>query len=48
LEAAENARIQPALASRLFLTWRWVTEIERPDARVIGADPRPGKLVMIA
>ena len=38
MEAAENAYIQPALASRLFLICRWA-EIERPDARVIGADP---------
>ena len=39
MEAAKNAHIQPALARRLFLICRWVTEIERPDARVIGADP---------
>ena len=32
----ENAHIQPTLASRLFLMWRWVMEIERPEARVMG------------
>jgi hypothetical protein len=37
-----NAHIQPTLASRLFLIWRWVIEIERPDARVTGADPGVG------
>jgi len=36
---AEKAHIQPTLARRLFLMWRWVTEIERPEARVMGADP---------
>lgn len=30
---------QPTLANRLLLMWRWVTEIERPEARVMGADP---------
>jgi len=39
LEAAVKAHIQPTLANRLFLIWRWVMEIERPEARVIGADP---------
>ena len=34
-----KAHIQPTLASRLFLIWRWVMEIERPEARVMGADP---------
>jgi hypothetical protein len=27
------------LASRLFLMWRCVMEIDRPEARVIGAQP---------
>jgi hypothetical protein len=33
-----EAQAQPA-ARRSFLTRRWVTEIERPEARVMGADP---------
>ena len=39
MEEAENAHIQPTLASRLFLMRRWVTDNERPQARVTGADP---------
>jgi hypothetical protein len=39
LVAAVKAHIQPTLASRLFLMWRWVMDIDRPDARVMGADP---------
>jgi len=39
LEAAEKAHIQPTLASRLFLIWRCVTDNERPEAWVMGADP---------
>ena len=30
---------QPTLASRKFLMRRWVMVIERPEARVTGADP---------
>ena len=39
VDAAEKAHIQPTLASGLFLMWRCVMEIERPDAQVTGADP---------
>jgi hypothetical protein len=39
VEAAENAHIQPTLANRLFLICRWVMQMDRPEARVTGADP---------
>jgi hypothetical protein len=39
VEAAEKAHIQPTFASRLFLICRSVTEIECPEALVMGADP---------
>ena len=29
----------PTFASLLFLMWRWVMQMERPEDRVISADP---------